>query len=44
MGEVRGRLGAALEKEAGSSSEAAASFPKPRLLMLDMSVGVRIKE
>jgi hypothetical protein len=33
MGEVGARLDAALEKEAGSSSEAAASFPKPRLLI-----------
>jgi hypothetical protein len=27
-------MGDALEKDAGNSSEAAASFPKPRLLIL----------
>jgi hypothetical protein len=34
MGEVRERVAAALENDAGSSSDAAASLPKPRLLIL----------
>jgi hypothetical protein len=34
MEEERGRVAAALENEAGSSSDAAASLPKPRLLIL----------
>ena len=41
--EARGRADAALEKDADSSSEAAASLPKPRLLRLDIVVGVRMK-
>jgi hypothetical protein len=45
MGEVCERAAAALENDAGSSSDAAASFPKPRLLILllfDMSPASRL--
>jgi hypothetical protein len=44
MGEVRERVAAALENDAGSSSDKAASLPKPRLLiplLFDMSVRIK---
>jgi hypothetical protein len=45
--ERRGGRAAWLEKDAGSSSDAAASFPKPRLLillLLDMSGSVQARQ
>jgi hypothetical protein len=47
MGEVCERVAAMLDREAGSSRDAAASFPKPRLLiplLLDMSGKVRVRK
>jgi hypothetical protein len=47
MGEVCARLAAALENEDGSSRDAAASLPKPRLLilvLLGIVVSVRIEQ
>jgi hypothetical protein len=47
MEEARGCAAAILDNDAGSSSEAAASLPKPRLLILllvDMVKRVRMEE
>jgi hypothetical protein len=47
MGEVCERVAAMLDRDAGSSRDAAASFPKPRLLillLLGILVSVRIEQ
>jgi hypothetical protein len=47
MGEVCERVAAMLDRDVGSSRDAAASFPKPRLLillLLDMSIDARVRK